>query len=244
MYTGDGSFAPGNGFTGNGNISLTYSSTTIPVTTPSGVQNTYTLSDNIHFMWTYYYCNPGTLAADLLSFTAVRQGQTALLGWNTTNEQAGRTYHVQVSTDGSTFSDYAAVASEPVNTDASYTYSYPIDPTATGKLYFRLRIADVVGADHYSSICIINLNAAGPGGFTIFPNPPTDFINLMLPGDNRSWQVDIISADGNLVQRNVFTNVSLAHVNFNRKLASGAYFVRATNALNGENHTGSFVIAQ
>ncbi len=245
MYTGDGSFVPSNGFTGNGSIALSYNTTTIPNVAPSGVSITsYTLTDTIRMSWTYYYCNPGTLAADLLSFTAVRQGQTVQLGWNTTNEEAGRTYNIQVSTDGSTFTDYAAVASEPVNNDASYSYNYPIDPSATGKLYFRLRIADVVGADHYSSICIINLNAAGPNGFTIFPNPPTDFINLMLPGDNRSWQVDIIAADGNLIQRNVFTNTSLAHVNFNHKLPGGAYFVRAANALNGETHTGSFVISQ
>lgn len=244
MFTGDGSFNPSNGFLGNGNIDITYNSGTYTTTTSGVAVISSTFADTMRFSWTYYYCNPGTLAADLLSFTAVRQGQTVMLGWNTTNEEAGRKYNIQVSTDGATFSDYAAVASEPVNTDASYSYNYPIDPSATGKLYFRLRIADVVGADHYSSICIINLNAAGPNGFTIFPNPPTDFINLTLPGDNRSWQVDIIAADGNLIQRNIFTNTNLAHVNFNRKLSTGAYFVRATNGLNGESHTGSFVISQ
>ncbi len=247
LDTNDGTLnnTPGGYFVGNGNIAVTYSSTTQPLISPSNVAiNSSTLTDQIHFSWTYYYCNTGTLAADLLSFTAVRQGQDVQLGWNTTGEQAGRIYNLQVSTDGTTFSDYAAVPSTVINSDASYSYTYPIPSGATGKLYFRLRIADVIGPDHYSSVCIINLNSAGATGFSIFPNPPSDYINLILPGDNRSWQVDIIAADGHLVQRNAFANTSLPRINFTRKLASGAYFVRATNILSGDSHTGSFVIPQ
>jgi hypothetical protein len=137
-----------------------------------------------------------------------------------------------------------SVQSDPVNTNANYTYNYPVSPTATGRLFFRLRMVDNNGAITFSSICLVNLNGSNTTAFSIYPNPATDFINLVLPGGNQSWSVDIIAADGNLIQRNVFSNTALGRVDFTRKLARGTYFVRATNTASGEQHGGSFVIPQ
>ena len=109
-------------------------------------------------------------------------------------------------------------------------------------MYFRLAIVDNNGFTTYSTVSIVNLGDAGPAGFSIYPNPPQDFINLTLPGDNRSWQIDLVSADGSLIQRNYYYNNSNPRINFNRKLTSGAYFVRATNLQSGDQHTGSFII--
>jgi len=164
------------------------------------------------------------------------------LAWSSTNEQTGRNYKTQVSTDGTDYSVFGSVPSNPIAGDPSYTYSYPIPPNATGKLYFRLEIVDNNGITTYSPIAIVNLGDPGTASFSIYPNPPQDFVNLTLPGDNRSWQVDILSAVGNLVQRSYFYNNSNPRVNFNRKLASGAYFVRASNMQTGDQHTGSFII--
>jgi hypothetical protein len=229
---------------GAGSNTFAYTPETALNASPNGIRiNSSTISDKISFSITYYYCNPGTLATDLLSFTAVKQNdQTVQLGWSTTNEQTGRTYEVQVSTDGTDYSVFTSVASNPAFNDASYSYSYPIPPNATGRLYFRLAIVDNNGFTTYSTVSIVNLGDAGPAGFSIYPNPPQDFINLILPGDNRSWQIDLVSADGSLIQRNYYYNNSNPRINFNRKLTSGAYFVRATNLQSGGQHTGSFII--
>jgi hypothetical protein len=229
---------------GTSTIKFNYSGTDLPFGNSGFFPVATTGTDKVSFSITYYYCQY-LLAINLVSFTAVRESpQTIHLAWTSANEEANRTYNVQVSADGTNFSDVGSVQSDPVNTDASYGYNYPVSPTATGRIFFRLRMVDNNGAVTFSSICLVNLNGTASTAFSIYPNPATDFINLVLPGGNQSWNVDVIAADGNLVQRNVFTNTALGRVDFSRKLARGTYFVRATNTTSGEQHGGSFVIPQ
>jgi hypothetical protein len=166
------------------------------------------------------------------------------LDWNVGNEMPGRTYEVQVSRDGKNFATIGSQTSDPVNSDASYSYNYTIASTDTGKLYFRIFQVNPNGeAPGYSEIRVVDLDAGGAASvFSIYPNPPSDFINLTFPGNNQNWQVEIFSADGNLVQRNYYPATNLARMNFTRKMASGAYFVRAVNPQTNQNYTGSFVI--
>jgi hypothetical protein len=210
-----------------------------PTITPS-----FTITNDISL--TYYYCYVGVLAADILSFTAVKDGSQVDLAWLTANETPGRTYTVQLSYgDGTDFTDLMTIPAIGSSTDAAYSNTYQIKPTDQGQLYFRLKMVDVGGAVAYSPMRIINLSTGSTGtNFSIYPNPPTDYIQVSLPGSTGTWQIDIISADGMLVQQNTYTNTSLAQINFNRKLSAGAYFVRAFNSLNGEKHSGSFVIQQ
>jgi hypothetical protein len=232
-------------YSGTGSQKYTYTATTA-----LNMPNYYSVvaySDTIRFKVTYFYCSPGVLASDVLSFTAVKQNDgTVLLGWNTTNEKAGRQYNIQVSGDGSNFSDYAAVNSDPVAGDASYTYSYPIDPATSGRLYFRLRIMDESGAMSFTVIRIIDLDRGMQpvkNSFYCYPNPAVDFISLNIPGGTtQPWQVDIIAADGRLVQRNRCNNTNTPRIVFTHKLPAGTYFVRVVSSGSGQRYTRSFVI--
>jgi len=231
-------------YTGAGNNSVTYANSFFLNSVPASVTTATAFADTIKFSVTYYYCQPYILAANFLSFTATRENtNTALLKWSTTNEEAGRTYDVEVSQTGSDFSTFGSLPSSATGSDANYSYDYNIPAGATGKLYFRIKQIDLDGSPSYSVTCVVNLDGGGTA-FSIFPNPATSFVSLTLPGGNQNWQVDIIAADGNLVQRNAFSNTSLATVNFARKLASGVYFVRATNTNSAEQHVASFVIPQ
>jgi hypothetical protein len=243
LSTGAGNLSQAS-WVGSGNITFAYTPESALNTSPSGIRvNSSTISDQITFSVTYYFCNPGTLAEDLLTFTAVRENdQTVLLNWSTANEQAGRKYVVEVSSDGTNFTDTATKNAIPTASDALYSYSFPTSPTAKGRLYFRLRLENVTGLPEYSAIRIVNLGTGTTTGFSIYPNPPSDFINLTFPGDNQNWQVQIFAADGNLVQQNYYPSTNLIHLNFARKMASGAYFVRAINPQTNQNYTGSFVI--
>ncbi|HLZ87834.1 MAG TPA: T9SS type A sorting domain-containing protein [Puia sp.] len=248
VNTADGSLVAGD-YEGTGYITFQYTTTSTLSLLPSPTKvdsSASSFADQMHFMVTYYYCNPGNLATDILNFTAVKQDNgTVLLAWSSANEQPHRDYKIQVSTDGFNFTDYASVASEPVNSSANYTYSYPVDPTAAGKLYFRLRIVDEIGPPHYSIVCIIDLDhgVSVRSGFFIYPNPPTDFVNLNLPGGSpQPWQVDIIAADGSLIQRNRITNTNTPRVDFVRRLSGGTYFVRAFDPRNGTRYSASFIV--
>jgi hypothetical protein len=231
-----------NSFLGTGSLALTYSNST-GYSINTSVNVTPTFAVTTQFSLTYYYCYTGILAADILTFTATRENQqTVALNWLTTNEMAGRKYIIQVSSgNGANFSNVDTVVASAVNSDASYAYNYSINSTDTGQLFFRLKMIDPTGNTAYSPMRVIDLDGGSASRFSIYPNPPGDFINLSFP-DKGNWQIEIFAADGNLVQRNNFKDTNLVQIFFNRKMSAGAYFVRAVNPRTSRNYTGSFVI--
>jgi hypothetical protein len=231
-----------NAFTGPGNLPFTYTTNDVGLPSAGSPINIH-VKDTMHFSITYFYCDPGPLAVNYLTFTANRKNdQTVELDWTTTNEQAGRNYTVETSNDGKTFVYAGSLFSDPVNSQASYSYNYSIPSSASGKIYFRLKVVNENGISGYSEIRAIDLGAGGEKRFSIYPNPPSDFIQLTLPATSKVWQVDILAADGSLVQRNVYPNTDQARVNFARKLSAGAYFARATDTQTAKSYVAPFVI--
>jgi len=232
-------------YTGSGNISVNYITSFSMNNKPLTVSLATTISDQVAFNVTYYYCDPTVLAANIVSFTAFKKDAAhTLLKWAVENEHPGRSYYIQVGEGGSDFVDVGSEPSTTQGSSADYSYTYSNLPGATGKVYFRIKQVDIGGSISYSNVCVVDMGANGNAAFAIFPNPVVsgNYISLSLPGDTRSWQVDIFAADGGVIQRNLFSNTSIATVNFNHKMPAGTYFVRATNPLNGDSHTGSFVV--
>ncbi len=224
-------------------VDIIYTSSTTPlVISPVTIVST-TVTETMHFSITYYYCIPGPLATDILTFMATRTNdQTIALNWINQNEQAGREYYAEVSHDGNSFTSFASQPSDPLNQDASYLQDYAISPTDKGKLYFRVKLVDANGLAIYSPLRIIDLGTSSVSGFSIYPNPPSDFLNLLFPSTTKGWQVDILSADGSLVQRNYYNNTNSGRLNFQRVLSSGTYFARATDLQTARSYVASFVI--
>jgi hypothetical protein len=185
-----------------------------------------------------YNKSAGILSSDLAAWTAVPFGQRNVqLSWAATNEPAGRQYVIQRGADDQSYQDIATVPATADGNTAQYHYpdELPVkgDNLADNNWYYRLQIQDATGQVTYSPIREVKLDATT--GVQIYPNPATDFINLVPDlTDITDWQVDILSAAGALVQRNVFMQSRTMTVNFQNKLAAGAYFVRATD-LRGKN---------
>jgi hypothetical protein len=235
-----------NSFQGSGNLDLSYVSATYINNVPLGVIPSSTASDNIVFSITYTYCAPQLLTSNFLSFLARRQdAESVMLNWSIANETRGRRYDIEVSTDGNRFSFYGSVSSNPAASgDTQYGNAYDIAPGTHGKLYFRLKQVATDGSSVYSPVRTVDLDAdGGARTFLIYPNPPTDFINVVFPPTGGGgWQVDILAADGARVQRDVFFNAATARVNFHRKLAAGTYFLRATDVKTSQSQTKSFIV--
>jgi len=246
-YVIDGSdpFAPPlSDFQGSGDVSFTYTSTSFMNFVPLPVNVSTSSNDDITFSITYTVCNPVLLATDLISFTATRQtDQTILLAWISANEEAGRRYELESSTDGRSFHAFATRQSEVVSGNASYTYSYPIATGAKGKLYFRLKPVNADGTASYSGIRIVDLGGDAGPDFSIYPNPPTDeFVNFVFDSPRSGWQVDVLAANGSLLQRQSYHNTSAGRLYFRRRLAAGVYFARAIDLGSGKPFVKSFVV--
>lgn len=232
-----------NSFKGTGNLSFSYKSTS-SLTVPLGVSASAAVNDNITLSITYYYCDPTVLASNIVAFSASRAGaQRIVLNWTISNEHTGRKYEVEVSKDGRLYETASSRYSDAVNGEAQYSDSYAIEADASGKLWFRLKQTEIGGAVSWSPLRMIDLDAGGgPGGFSIYPNPPTDFINVQFPPGGLRWQVDILAADGRLMMRNAYQGLTEGRVNFIRRLAPGTYFARATELQTGKHFAAAFMI--
>jgi Secretion system C-terminal sorting domain len=127
---------------------------------------------------------------------------------------------------------------------ASYQQDYKLPFGSQGKWFFRLKITDAGGNISYSGIREVTVGGEASGNtLTLYPNPAVDFVNLsfgQLPAGD--WQIDILNAAGNLVQRNIYPPTRIVQVDFQHTLAAGAYFVRAMDMQSAKTCIASMVI--
>jgi hypothetical protein len=242
-------------FLGSDQVTISYMSFTYTsLSTYNNASYYYgaTIANTMHFSLQYLFCKSGgVLATELTRWTAeLQEPRMARLEWSVVNETAGRRYRIQRSSDGQSFTNLAALPGAPNGSGTNgapnggardYAWSDPLPDGATGKFYYRLEIDDK-GSLSYSPVRQIAL-AADFQGIRIYPNPATDFINLVPgqgPGGN--WQIDILSAGGSLIQREIFMQAGTMHLSFRGKMSAGTYFVRALDLRGQKSYTSSFIV--
>jgi Secretion system C-terminal sorting domain len=240
-----------NSFLGTGQVGLRYQAFTF---TNLNAQNNAAyfysagINNTIAFSVEYIYVKTaGLLSGDLTAWSAMPTGpRNVQLSWTATNEPAGRQYVIQRGTGDNTFQDIATLPATADGNTAQYQYpdQLPLsgDNLAGNNWFYRLQIQDVTGLVTYSPIRVVKLGGL-TAGVQIYPNPATNFINLVPDmTDVTDWQVDILTATGALVQRNVFMQSRLMTVNFANRLAAGTYFVRAVDLRGQRSIAATFLV--
>jgi hypothetical protein len=234
-------------FLGSGRVNLNYQSFTFTnLNTVNNAAYYYSagISNNMTFSVQYLYCRSGiALAAGLTQWSATPDGaRNVRLNWAAVNETAGRQYVIQRSSDNRNFTNIATLPATTGGGASDYAYPDELPGNTDSSWYYRLQIHDQ-GQIYYSSIRQVTLAATG-NRLHLYPNPAVDFINLVpdqqTPGD---WQVDILSADGRLIQRNSYLQTRSILITFQDKLPAGTYFVRATDLHGHRASSASFVVA-
>jgi len=115
---------------------------------------------------------PSNSLPALLTFTAARSGNGALLQWTALHDQMFTRYLVQKSSDSINFT---TLDSLPPLADASAVNAYQYtDPNLQpGIAYYRLQITDLNGNISYSVIRSVDVPGAG-ALITVYPNPVQD----------------------------------------------------------------------
>ena len=234
-------------FLGKGQVSLNYQSFTFSnLTAVNNAAYYYSAGINttISFSLQYQYSRGNTvLATDLTAWTAnLAAPKMVQLNWGTANEVAGRQYVIQRSSDNLNYDNIGTLDATVDAGSALYTYPDELPAGADSTWYYRLQIHDAItGQLTYSPIR--NVTQAASGEMQVYPNPATNFINL-VPNrqDAANWQVDILSVNGSLIERDVYMQTRNMQVNFRNKLSAGTYLVRATDLQAQKVVTGSFVI--
>ena len=232
-------------FMGNGTIDYNYTPITYTNLTGSNVYYySATASDTIRFSITYFYCTATVLPVSITDFFAKKQDEkTIQLSWKISNEMAGSMYVIQKSNDGNIFTEAGSETSlANDNLNAVYSYNYQLKADDKIQLYFRIKIINASGADNYSEIREVNLKNFS-GNISLYPNPSSDFININFGGmEFGSWQANIYSANGILLQSGILQSGNNSYVKFLQKFPAGIYFMRLVNAETKKTYIKSFTI--
>ncbi|MBS1598938.1 MAG: choice-of-anchor E domain-containing protein [Bacteroidetes bacterium] len=232
-------------FMGSGTLGFNYAPRTYANNSGASTFNySATANDTIHFSITYFYCSGIVLSQDITNFSAQKENsETAKLLWTTANEQRARIYEIEKSIDGEKFVTAGNVSSLEENQNDNYIFHYLVSAGEKTKIWFRLKIKDASGMVKYSSVKMVDMKDSALGNIYLYPNPSDQFINIVFnQPDPKNWLVDIFSVNGSLIQKNIFSNVLTAHIDFQHRLAAGTYFVRATDKQTLKTHLLSFVV--
>jgi len=158
-------------------------------------------------------CAP--LPVNWLGVTAVWVNDEAKVDWKVANEVNNLSYEVERSFDGRSFAGIGKLPAGNSNS-ASYTFT---DGKAGDVNFYRIKQTDKDGSTSYSTIVVLTRKSINR--MSVFPNPATEHIHLLLPA--ATGQVRLLDLSGKLVlTENVITNyVSLPAA----KLARGVYVV-------------------
>ncbi len=162
---------------------------------------------------------------ELLDFTAVKQGQGALLNWSTSLEINSSHFVVEKSTDGISFSAIGNVKAAG-NSSNLLHYSFTDPYITSGVTYYRLVQYDLDGTAHYSEIRTVTKEGTG---VQVVPNPNNGtFVVILDHASDVKTKINVVNALGQLVYESGESTASLRNVDISN-LASGVYYLQVSS---------------
>lgn len=182
--------------------------------------------------WASVYRPLGPLPVTWLSFSATRQGATAMLKWQTAIEQNTAFFDVERSGATGNFEHIATVRAGG-NSTSPLSYSFTdATPLKTANFY-RIKQVDNDGRFTYTPVRLLNFDEATSGSLLVYPVPARTRLIVSLPVQLEGLTtVTIHSADGRLVQQQqvpVQVGVQLIDLNISA-LPNGIYHVKAATS--------------
>ncbi len=159
---------------------------------------------------------PISLPLSLTMFTASRDGDQALLQWETVQEENTRDFTVERSTDGNSYAAIATVdAAGNSSTPRDYSFN-DLQPAPTN--FYRLKAAGENGQFTYSTIRVVNFPAANG---LIWYGTSLHSAEVILRNGNDEWY-SITDATGRLLRSGQLIGGRTEISGF----PAGIYFVR------------------
>jgi alpha-tubulin suppressor-like RCC1 family protein len=178
------------------------------------------------------------LPVKLAYFTAHRQGDQALLQWQTTAEQNNKGFYIQRSNNAADWATLGFAAGRSNSASAGgAVYAFTDAQPQPGVNYYRLQQTDLDGTRTYSDVRLLRFNAAEPA-IQVFPNPVTDKLSLLHAGDLKAIRLTNTAGQAIQVktvqQQNGSYTVDVSHC------TPGLYLLQLL-LTNGEQHTIKFI---
>ncbi len=184
----------------------------------------------------------GVVPITLVSFTAYKQGNTAVLNWVTTNEYDMNRHEIQRSTDGNSFPMIGYLPADN-SSSTQHNYQFVDNYPNAARTYYRLKSIDNYGQVTYSPIRTLNgftpvgQPSSGPCNYAINTLNSTDYsLNYYLSNTVVNWSATAFYQAANAV------SLSPANVpNAIRLTVPNANFITLTANINGCTSGGNLV---
>ena len=131
------------------------------------------------------------------SFTAQKDGKTAILKWTTIQEQNTNQFVIERSINGVNYENIGTLKAAG-NSSSQKSYSLIDGFPAKGINYYRIRQVDNDGRFALSEVRSLTFEKSN-ADITISPNPAKNKIAISVPGNKNNLQLTIFSAKGDKV---------------------------------------------
>ncbi len=181
------------------------------------------------------FAQESTLPVKLLSFTGSYRNLSAILNWETENEQNFDHFEIERSTDASSYVTVGSKLSAG-NNSVRQSYQLPDDLSAVNGnvFYYRLKIIDKDGQFKYSNIIMLRKESKSIGGLALSPNPVVNSMATVrftsVGRDDVSFKVIDITGRVVLQQQNkVYEGNNSISINDLDRLKAGIYLLQMVN---------------
>jgi hypothetical protein len=214
-------------FSGSGTVPVTFSNKAL---TGVNGSNNFSLQINtnsdVTFRISYYFCNAANLPVFFEDLQVKKDGNNAILDWNTRSESAGMAFRVEASDDGEHFQSLGTVQGKGLAL-SKYEYVEPLH-TTVGKRYYRITMLDPDGGSTPSMIRTLSWGTV-TSGMSVYPNPAGRMFTIHFGQPivhSTQWQ--LINMEGQLLEMHVMLpeKTSDIQVNLNRSYPAGTYIIK------------------
>lgn len=166
----------------------------------------------------------GALMADLVSFTAVRQGNANVLRWRTEGELRNDYFYVEHSLDGLNYKQIAQINANGTTTTPK-DYSFEDNKSFAKRHFYRIRYRTLKGYTMYSMPVELVIPDGAQANYRVYPNPTNNVVNLGVLAQNEMVEVQVYNAVGQLLLTKSF-NANTSTEIMMRDFADGVYFLK------------------
>lgn len=167
------------------------------------------------------YYTSAVLPVRLVDFTAIVEGTSALLQWQTATEVDTKEFIVEGSKDGTLYTTIGTAGAKGQSSN-SYTL-YDMNPHK-GLNYYRIRIVDKDGSFTYSPVrSVLFINT---GLIVVKPNPAVNSATVYFDSDIKLSYLTLTDMQGKLMKQVSAKNVTGSYTFNTAGLASGTYLIK------------------
>jgi hypothetical protein len=175
------------------------------------------------------------LPVSFLGIVANRKDNGVHVKWDVAEEIDVREYHLEKSTNGSTFSTVGVVGAQG---KSLYSYTDPV--SKSGVVFYRVKSVDIDGRTKYSGIVKLNGENSYSGGIKVYPSPATNDITVQHSQLGNGAVITLSAADGRVLKTIRPTRGASNSMIDISSFSRGMYIIRLDDG-NGKTETTSFI---